>query len=88
MTDNVNHPPHYLTGNIEVIDFILDQKFGYLAGQIIKYVSRYRHKANPVEDLQKAEFYLKRLIQETIDEQAKAQTYLASRSTSDHESQR
>lgn len=59
--DMVNNPPHYTTGKIEVLDFIEDQKFGYLDGQVIKYVSRYRHK-NGVEDLKKAEFYLRRLI--------------------------
>ena len=62
MNDNVNHPAHYTTGTIEVLDFILDQKFGYLDGQVVKYLSRYRHKGTPVQDLQKAEFYLKRLI--------------------------
>lgn len=60
--DPVNHPSHYTQGNIEVIDFIEDQDFGYLDGQVIKYVSRYRHKGNPVEDLEKAAFYLARLI--------------------------
>ena len=59
--DMVNNPPHYTTGKIEVLDFIEDQKFGYLDGQVIKYVSRYRHK-NGIEDLKKAEFYLRRLI--------------------------
>ena len=62
--DMVNRPPHYTTGKIEVLDFILDQKFGYLAGQVIKYVSRYRHKNSAVEDLKKARFYLDRLIAE------------------------
>ena len=61
--DLVNKPPHYLTGKIEVLDFILDQGFGYLDGQVIKYVSRYRHK-NGIEDLKKAQFYLNRLIKE------------------------
>ena len=60
--DMVNNPPHYTTGKIEVIDFIEDQRFGYLSGQVVKYVSRYRHKGKPVEDLQKAQFYLARLI--------------------------
>lgn len=60
--DYVNHPPHYTTGKIEVLDFILDQQFGYLDGQVIKYVSRYRHK-NGIEDLEKAQFYLNRLIE-------------------------
>lgn len=60
--DLVNHPPHYTTGKIEVLDFILDQKFGYLDGQVIKYVSRYRWKQSPLQDLRKAAFYLDRLI--------------------------
>lgn len=62
MTDMINRPPHYTQGKIEVIDFIEDQKFGYNDGQIIKYLSRYRHKGDPIADLKKAEFYLKRLI--------------------------
>lgn len=62
MLDMVNRPPHYNTGNIEVLDFIEDQKFGYLDGQVIKYVSRARHKGVQLEDLRKAEFYLKREI--------------------------
>ncbi len=61
--DPVNHPSHYTQGQIEVLDFIEDQQFGYLAGQVIKYLSRYRHKGQPVEDLKKAQFYLTRLIQ-------------------------
>ena len=60
--DMVNSPPHYTTGKIEVLDFIEDQRFGYLAGQVIKYVSRYSHKGSAAEDLKKARFYLDRLI--------------------------
>ena len=62
MADMVNKPPHYTQGKIEVLDFILDQKFGYLDGQVIKYLCRYRHKGKPLEDLRKASFYLNRLI--------------------------
>ncbi len=62
--DPVHHPSHYTQGQIEVLDFILDQQFGYLDGQVIKYVSRYRHKANPIEDLEKARFYLTSLIEQ------------------------
>ena len=61
--DNINHPAHYTQGKIEVLDFILDQKMGYLEGNIIKYVCRYRFKGG-IEDLQKARFYLDRLINE------------------------
>ena len=63
MRDIVNHPLHYTRGKIEVLDFILDQDFPYLAGQVIKYVSRYRHKGSALEDLKKARFYLDRQIQ-------------------------
>lgn len=68
MPDMVNHPPHYTTGKIEVLDFILDQRFGYLDGQVIKYLCRYRHKGNPLEDLKKAKFYLNKLVEEETSE--------------------
>lgn len=57
----VDHPNHYTQGKIEVIDFIVDQKFDYIEGNIIKYISRYKYK-NGLEDLKKAKFYLERLI--------------------------
>lgn len=63
-SDLVNHPPHYTAGKIECLDFILDQDLPYLAGQVVKYVVRYRHKGTPRQDLEKAEFYLKRLLKE------------------------
>ena len=63
--DNIN-PNHYKRGNIEIIDFILDQNFNYLEGNIIKYISRYKDK-NGLEDLKKAQWYLNRLIQ-TLNE--------------------
>jgi len=62
MSDNIN-PSHYRQGNIEVIDFILDQKFSYLEGNVIKYISRYKYK-NGLEDLNKARWYLDLLIEE------------------------
>ena len=59
----VNHPPHYNTGNIEVIDAIEDWELDFNAGNVVKYVARHQHKANPVEDLKKARWYLDRLIE-------------------------
>lgn len=64
-------PDHYKQGDIEVIDFILDQNFNYLEGNIVKYVSRYKLK-NGVEDLKKAEWYLRELI--LLEERANADT--------------
>lgn len=65
--DMVNHPPHYTQGNIECIDAIessmTPEEFaGFLKGQIIKYIWRYEKKWNPLEDLEKTNFYLDRLI--------------------------
>jgi hypothetical protein len=58
---NVEHPTHYNKGKIEVIDFIEDQQLDFNAGNVVKYVCRYDMKGG-VEDLQKARFYLDRLI--------------------------
>jgi hypothetical protein len=60
--DTVNHPKHYTAGSIECIDYINACNFDYLEGNIVKYVTRYKHK-NGVEDLRKAEFYLRMLIE-------------------------
>lgn len=66
MADMVNHPPHYNTGNIEVIDYIEDSLKDafpdYCIGNVIKYISRYKHK-NGFEDLNKAMWYLNRAIE-------------------------
>lgn len=66
MTDYVNSPPHYNSGNIECIDAIQqsmqpDAFFGYLKGNIQKYVWRYEMKKG-VQDLEKAQWYLNKLI--------------------------
>lgn len=64
--DMVNSPPHYGTGEIECIDYISDflsrdEYVGYLRGNIAKYLHRWRYK-NGIEDLNKAQWYLQRLI--------------------------
>ena len=65
--DMVNSPPHYNQRGVEAIDAIraaTDVGFEYyLQGNIMKYLWRYRYK-NGVEDLKKAEWYLKALIEE------------------------
>jgi len=60
--DDVNHPPHYKAGKIEVIDFIEDQRFGYRLGNVVKYLCRHAHKGTPLKDLKKARWYLEREI--------------------------
>ena len=62
--DNVNHPSHYTSGKIEVIDFIDDQQLSYEKGNVIKYVCRAGKKdaAKEIEDLKKAAWYIQREI--------------------------
>ena len=64
LPDNVS-PQHYQQGNIQVLDFITDQKFSYLEGNIVKYICRYKTK-NGLEDLEKANYYLDALINEVF----------------------
>lgn len=62
-SDNVNHPSHYNTGKIEVIEFLEDQKLEPHEWNAVKYICRARHKGRQKEDLQKAIWYLKRKIE-------------------------
>ena len=67
MEDLVNSPLHYASGSVECIDAIEESMSneafrGYLKGNIQKYLWRYEDKQNSLQDLQKAEWYLKRLI--------------------------
>ena len=59
---NVDHPSHYNTGKIEVIDFIEDQNLDFSLGSAVKYICRAGHKGNDVEDLKKAQWYIEREI--------------------------
>jgi len=67
--DVVNNPDHYNTGAIECIEGIqasmsAEAFAGYLKGNCMKYLWRYDYKGKPVEDLQKAQWYLARLTEE------------------------
>ena len=60
--DTINQPPHYTKWGIEPINFIEANGMSFTEWAIIKYITRYKYK-NWLEDLLKAEFFLKRLIQ-------------------------
>jgi len=64
MSNPVKSPKHYTRGKIEVWDFIIDQNLPYLAGNVIKYICRYRYKGTGLEDLHKAREYIDKLIYE------------------------
>ena len=59
----VEHPAHYnVPGSIEVIDFIESRSLDFNEGNVVKYVTRHKHKSDALEDLKKARFYIDRLI--------------------------
>jgi hypothetical protein len=68
--DMVNNPPHYNQTGIECIHAIsaaTDEGFKYyLQGNIMKYLWRFDYKEKPIEDLQKAKWYLDKLIEEVM----------------------
>tara|TARA_R100001530_G_scaffold42543_1_gene32408 strand:- start:687 stop:947 length:261 start_codon:yes stop_codon:yes gene_type:complete len=64
--DPVNSPSHYNMLNIEAINLIEmsmteDDFLGYLKGNALKYIIRYKHKGNPEQDISKAIWYLEKL---------------------------
>ena len=68
MSDLINHPPHYTSGNVECIDAIraalTPEEFrGYCKGNVMKYVFRERMKGGD-EDLAKARWYLDAVLKE------------------------
>ena len=68
--DMVNSPPHYNQSGIECIQAIqaaLGPNFKYyLQGSIMKYLWRFEYKSKPIEDLDKADWYLGRLREEVV----------------------
>jgi hypothetical protein len=54
---------HYLHFVIQPIDFIQKNNLGWCAGNVVKYVTRYPFKGQPLEDLKKARHYLDKLIE-------------------------
>lgn len=74
MTDYVNHPSHYATGDVECIDAIKSAMgaelfCGYLWGNAMKYLWRWARKSLD-EDLEKCKWYIDRLQSEGYAEPA------------------
>lgn len=58
---DVSSQPHYTVSAIQPIDYINANGLDFLEGNIVKYVTRWRHK-NGLEDLEKLVDYAKRLL--------------------------
>lgn len=69
MSDPVNHPSHYNADNgIECIDVIkiatdgVGGEAAFCLGNAIKYLFRCNKKGKMIEDIEKAQWYLNRLL--------------------------
>jgi len=66
--DLINNPPHYTQASLEPIDYIMAHGMNFCEGNVIKYLTRYPHKATPMQDLLKCRYYINKLISELEDE--------------------
>ncbi len=53
---------HYKSKAIQPWDYIVSNDLGYLEGNVVKYVSRWKDKGG-IDDLRKAQHYLAKLIE-------------------------
>jgi hypothetical protein len=60
--DYMHGGAHYKGRKFETWDVILDWELGYLDGNAVKYLSRWRAKGG-VQDLKKAAHYIQKLIE-------------------------
>lgn len=73
-SDIVNHPKHYTHGGIETIDYMKaksthEEFCGHLRLTAIKYLSRFGHKDDVLQEAQKALWYVNRLVEELRETQ-------------------
>ena len=67
MSANNTGPNHYKDKAVQPWDFIVSNNLGYLEGNVVKYISRWRQKGG-VDDLRKAKHYIEKLIETALDE--------------------
>ena len=63
MSNQVDNPEHYQANGIEAIDVIEGFNLNFNLGNAIKYILRADKKGNKKQDLEKAQWYLKREIE-------------------------
>ena len=68
MSDEINKPLHYFRGGIDVIGFAekqfsVEERRGFYRISALKYVTRFQDKGAPVKDLNKAKFFINKLIE-------------------------
>lgn len=62
-TDMINHPPHYTSHPSGVECITVTEHMGFNVGNAVKYLWRADLKADPLDDLRKAAWYINREIE-------------------------
>lgn len=73
MADEINKPEHYHKGGMDVIGFAElkltpEQLKGAYRFNVMKYITRFEDKGQPLKDLNKCKFYIEKLIELEADE--------------------
>jgi hypothetical protein len=63
MSDLINNPPHYKSHPSGVECIQITEHMSFTLGNAMKYIWRADEKGTAIEDLKKAEFYIKREIE-------------------------
>lgn len=58
---------HYHKCKIEPIEYIIANGLGFCEGNIVKYITRYKDKGKPLDDLRKIKTYVDYLINEQLN---------------------
>ncbi len=61
--DTVNSPRHYNSHPSGIEAIVICETMGFNIGNAVKYLFRCEHKGNKIEDIRKAEWYIKRELQ-------------------------
>ena len=72
MPDPVNHPDHYTSHPSGVECIQITEHMNFNLGNALKYIWRADLKNKAIEDLKKAEFYIKREIKKRENENCQA----------------
>lgn len=66
--DVINRPSHYHKHAVLVEPIELCELLGFNLGNCLKYCFRYQDKGNPLQDMKKAQFYIRRILAEDDDQ--------------------
>lgn len=66
--DLIKNPSHYHKHAVLVEPIQLCELLGFNLGNCLKYCFRYQDKGNPLQDLKKAQFYIKRILADDNDQ--------------------